>query len=187
MEAEREGVCLHLAEQEERTTDMVPAEGVVLVVLALALLREGHRPGRDYGSAGCQQKKNSIRAISDGYHIGDRDDGHDDDDGSSRTWPSRTRWGSAYSLSEKFPWLLERKFGIAAFDYWWGYTAAEIDLMVIDQPVISYKTEKKKSMMASRKEAAELDALTEAWENKRKGKSLAGKELSLSEFMKQKV
>lgn len=87
-------------------------------------------------------------------------------------------------MSEKFPWLFERHYGIAAYDYWWGYTAAEIDLMAIDQPVISYKTEKKKGMMASRKEVAELDALAEAWEKKRQGKRFVGKEFSLNDFMR---
>lgn len=56
--------------------------------------------------------------------------------------------------------------------------------MAIDQPVISYKTEKKKGMMASKKEVAELDALADAWEKKRQGKRFVGKEISLNDFMR---
>lgn len=73
--------------------------------------------------------------------------------------------------------------GIMEYGYRFGYTSAQIDLMVMDQPVISYKTEKKKGMMASRAEVDELNALTEAWEKKRKGKSYVGKEMNLNEFL----
>ena len=37
--------------------------------------------------------------------------------------------------------------------------------------------------MASRAEVDELNALTEAWEKKRKGKSYVGKEMNLNEFL----
>ena len=131
-------------------------------------------------------KKNSVGAISDGYHIGDRDDGHDDDDGSTRSWPSRTCWGAAFSLAEKFPFLFERRFGIRAYDYWWGYTSVEIDLMVLDQPVVNYNYGKKKngrSMIATKREVDELDALQSAWEKKRGGRTVVGEEFSLREFV----
>lgn len=81
------------------------------------------------------------------------------------------------------PWLFERRYGIAAFDYWWGYTAAEIDLMVIDQPVISYKSEKK-GMGNSAKDVKEMDDLADAWMKHNKGASATGKTISLNEFMK---
>lgn len=42
-------------------------------------------------------------------------------------------------------------------------------------------------MVATKKEAQELDALADAWEKKRGGKSLAGKSFSLDEFVKAKV
>ena len=92
-------------------------------------------------------------------------------------------------MSEKFPWLFERRFGIRAFDYWWGYTSCEIDLLTIDQPTIdsNYKKNKKKSMIATPKEEAELNALNDAWEKKRNGRSYAGKEFSLSDFVAGKL
>lgn len=78
--------------------------------------------------------------------------------------------------------------GIREYGWRFGYTSAQIDLMVVDQPVISYKDEKKKrSMMASKSEVDELDALTEAWQKKRKGKSFAGDKFSLEEFMEKKI
>lgn len=75
-------------------------------------------------------------------------------------------------------------------EYGWrfGYTSAQIDLMVMDQPVISYKDDKKKrSMMASKSEVNELDALTEAWQKKRGGKTFVGGQFSLDEFVKNKI
>ena len=136
-----------------------------------------------------RQKKNSVGTIGSEYHISDRNDGHDDDDGGTRGWPSRTRWGAAYSLAEKFPFLFERRFGIRAFDYWYGYSACLIDLMAMDQPVIEYssKDKKKGSMMASRSEVDSLNELTEAWENKRKGKSFVGQKVDLGDFLNQKM
>ena len=61
--------------------------------------------------------------------------------------------------------------------------------MVMDQPVIDYggKAKKKGSMMASRAEVDALNELTEAWENKRQGRSFVGQKVSLSEFLRQEV
>ena len=137
-----------------------------------------------------RQKKNSTRAIGIEYHISDRHDGHDDDDGSTRVWPSRTQWGAAYALAEKFPFLFERRFGIRAFDYWYGYSSVQIDLMVMDQPVIDYNCKKnngRKSMMATKQEMEELEALQKAWDKKRNGRTFAGKKISLNDFVNGKI
>lgn len=87
------------------------------------------------------------------------------------------------------PFLFERRFGIRAFDYWYGYSACQIDLMVMDQPVIDYSGDKNRrgSMMATRAEVDALDELTEAWEQKRQGKTFVGQKVSLDDFLKQKV
>ena len=86
------------------------------------------------------------------------------------------------------PFLFERRFGIRAFDYWYGYSACQIELMMIDQPVISYgKAKKKGSMMATRQEVRELDELQEAWERRRQGKTFVGGSFSLNEFMAGKI
>ncbi len=78
--------------------------------------------------------------------------------------------------------------GIREYGWRFGYTSAQIDLMVMDQPVISYKDDKKKrSMMASKSEVNELDALTEAWQKKRGGKTFVGEQFSLDEFVKNKI
>ena len=88
-------------------------------------------------------------------------------------------------MSEKFPWLFERRFGIRAFDYRFGYTAAQIELMVMDQPTITYdhKDKKRGSMMATKREVEEMDELTRAWKA-RHGESRVGKEFSLEGFLK---
>ena len=88
------------------------------------------------------------------------------------------------------PWLFERKFGIRAFDFWWGYTFCEIDLMTIDQPVIDYSNQKqsgKNSMILSKKEEDEMTSLVAEWNADRKGKSYAGRTFSLDDFMNGKV
>lgn len=54
--------------------------------------------------------------------------------------------GAAFSLSDKFPWLFERKFFIKAYDYWYGYSKAQIELMMIDQPITVYPKDKKNSV-----------------------------------------
>ena len=122
------------------------------------------------------------------YHISDRDDGRadDDDDGGSKSYPSRTSWGAAYSLAEKYPFLFERRYGIAAYDYWWGYTSAQIDLMVADQPLIVYRKDKKKHNAdgSVRHTAEEMDKLWDDWvKEKEKEGSLVGKEIDLGKWL----
>ena len=74
------------------------------------------------------------------------------------------------------------------YGYRFGYTSAQIDLMVADQPVIDYgKTKKRGSMMANKSEVDELDALTSAWEKKRNGRSFVGQTVDLNDFLQQKV
>jgi len=58
---------------------------------------------------------------------------------------------------------------------------------MIDQPVIDYG-EKKKGMGNSRQDVSEMDALAEAWAKKKADEgSMAGKTVSLSEFVKKEV
>lgn len=85
---------------------------------------------------------------------------------------------------------MERHFGIKAFDYWWGYSACQIELMIIDMPLIDYNFKKnngKKSMIATKAEEEEMDALQKAWDNKRNGRSFVGKTVNLNEFVQDKI
>lgn len=154
---------------------------MALGILAMAVLCEGHKPSGRGGGAGGGKKKTSARAVLDGYHISDRNDGRDDDDEESRStvWPSRTSWGAAHSLAEKYPFLFERRFGIRAYDYWWGYTAAQIELMTTDVPIVRYKNDKEK-----KHNKKDMDALADAWAARRKGKTLKGEKVSLSEWLR---
>lgn len=71
---------------------------------------------------------------------------------------------------------MERRFGIAAYDYWWGYTKAQIELMIADQPFVSYKKKKKATKQS-------MDKLYEEWEQRRKEKgSLVGRTIDLNSF-----
>lgn len=154
---------------------------MALGILALAVLRERHKPSGRGGCIGGSKKKTSARAVLDGYHISDRNDGRDDDDEEKRStvWPSRTSWGAAHSLAEKYGFLFERRFGIRAYDYWWGYTSAQIELMTVDVPIVRYKSDEQKKHGKK-----EMDALADAWAERRKGKTLKGKKVSLSEWLK---
>lgn len=90
-------------------------------------------------------------------------------------------------MSEKFGFLFERRFGIRAFDYWWGYTTAQIELMVMDQPVIDYGKEKK-GMGNGRADVSEMDALADAWAKRNADEgSMAGKTVNLGDFVNGKV
>lgn len=133
-------------------------------------------------------KKNSIVSLLTAYHISDRDGGRDDDDDSegSESYPSRTSWGAAYSLGEKYPFLFASRFGVRAYDYWWGYTSAQIDLMVSDQPLIVYKKEKKRNADGSVKHTKkEMDDLYDRWAARKAAEgSMAGKKINLSEWLR---
>lgn len=91
-------------------------------------------------------------------------------------------------MSEKFGWLFERRFGIRAFDYWYGYTTAQIELMVMDQPVMTYKKDKKssKSLFGTKAEVDEMEQLTDAWEARHK-ESMVGKKINLGEFLRRDI
>ena len=75
-----------------------------------------------------------------------------------------------------------------AYDYWWGYSAAQIDLMVADQPVIVYKKDVKRNADRSvRHTKKEMDELWEKWEKKKaKEGSKVGKRINLGEWMREK-
>lgn len=69
-----------------------------------------------------------------------------------------------------------------AYDYWWGYTAAQIELMAIDQPVVQYsKKDLKNSGVPSKKK---MEDIAKKWEREKAGrKSYVGREVSLSELL----
>ena len=57
--------------------------------------------------------------------------------------------------------------------------------MVIDQPTVSWKQQRKseRSMFGTKKEVDEMEALADAWTEANKGKSMVGKNVSLSDFV----
>lgn len=65
-----------------------------------------------------------------------------------------------------------------AYDYWYGYTAAEIELMSIDQPLVSYNNKKKEEKHTTE----ELNATMEEWERTHGSYELKGEKVSLSEL-----
>lgn len=85
-----------------------------------------------------------------------------------------------FSLAEKYGFLLERKFGVGAYDYWWGYTVAQIETAVIDAPLTKYKNDKKGGEKKYSK--AKMDAMYDRWKAKRGGRRFAGKTLTPEEI-----
>lgn len=154
----------------------------LLGILALDVLCERLQYGRVAKHNGYSEKKNSVGSLYAAYHIDDRDERPDDgdDEEGTRSYPSRTTWGAAYSLAEKFPFLFERRFGVRAYDYWNGYTIAQINLMVADQPLVVYP--KNKEAKPTKKK---MDDAYERWAARKKGEqSMLGKEVSLKDFLK---
>lgn len=110
------------------------------------------------------------------YHISDRDEGHDndDDEGGSKAFPSRETWGAAWSIGEKHPSLTEPLilfFGlwrIPMWGYYWQYTLAQIELLSVDGPLISYnrknRTKDNKSAPAVR--AEDVNRKVKEWQEK---------------------
>lgn len=100
----------------------------------------------------------------------------------STAYPSRTSWGAAHSLAEKFPFLFERRFGIRAYDYWYGYTHAQIELMSVDVPIVVYENTDKKN--ATKRE---MDDLADQW-YKNKGETFKkGEKINLTEYLNSKI
>lgn len=73
--------------------------------------------------------------------------------------------------------MFERRFGIKAYDYWWGYSKAQIELMIADQPFVSYN--RKKDVKKTKKS---MDALADAWFEKKKKDGSLGITNPLSGF-----
>lgn len=154
----------------------------LLGLLALVVLCERCRHGRVANDNGYSEKKNSVGGVYAAYHIDDRDERPDDDDDEegTRSYPSRTTWGAAYSLAEKYPFLFERRYGVKAYDYWNGYTIAQINLMVADQPLVVYPKSKKEK--ATKKK---MDDAYDRWAARKKGEqSMLGQKVSLKDFLK---
>lgn len=76
---------------------------------------------------------------------------------------------------------MERRYGIRAYDYWWGYTSAQIDLMIADQPLVVYPKDKGEKKAPTRKT---MDDFADKWMAKKQGKTLSGQKISLDEYLR---
>ena len=66
------------------------------------------------------------------------------------------------------------------YEYMWGMTSAQIELLVFDVPIVVYNTEKKKFGKVSEKRINEVN---EEWKKQYGGKEKGGK-IDLSRFTK---
>lgn len=71
------------------------------------------------------------------------------------------------------------RFGIRAYDYWWGYTSAQIDLMIADQPIAVYAKNGDNKKAPTK---AKMDDLWARWAEKHKT-SASGEKIKLSEYL----
>lgn len=85
-------------------------------------------------------------------------------------------------MSEKFPWLFERRFFIRAYDYWYGYSKAQIELMAIDQPITVFPKNKKTSKNGGHTRA-EMQKIAEEWEKKHGKAGRVSEKINMSEFL----
>ena len=120
------------------------------------------------------------------YHVLDRGKGYADehDDEGSRTYPSRTPFGARFSDRKRLQWLHTSRyflFGLIEVKEWpylWGYTAAQIQLMMIDEPLTVYKKSDEKTE-AEKKTPEHMMEVVERW----KAKKRQGKGVKLSDFL----
>lgn len=78
--------------------------------------------------------------------------------------------------------MFERKFFVRAYDYWHGYTSAQIELMAIDQPLTVYPKDKKDSPNGGHTRA-EMQKIAEDWKKKYGEPGRVSEKIKLSDFM----
>lgn len=69
---------------------------------------------------------------------------------------------------------------IPMYEYYWGLTAAQIELLAMDCPVVVYKNKKDKPKHTKK----EMDALMAKWEAKQKEREEKGTKLNLNDFLR---
>ena len=95
-----------------------------------------------------------------------------DDEEGDRTYPSRTEPGAAWSLGEKHPDLVASKsffwglINVPMWNYYYGMTLAQIELLTSDCPIIIYNTKKDKKDGAKKPRAGEVNDAMRRWKNK---------------------
>ena len=115
------------------------------------------------------------------YHISDRDERLENEyeEGGSRSYPSRTAYGEAWTIGEKHPNLMASRsffFGlltIPMYEYRCVLSCAQIELLTIDKPVINYGMDKdgkrdKKGRDSKRPSKQQVIKKTKEWEDKYK-------------------
>ena len=73
---------------------------------------------------------------------------------------------------------------IPMYVYYWVMTAAQIELMAMDTPVVSYNHKKDKESEPTK---AEMDKLTERWMQRKKEREEKGLKVNLSDFLRKGV
>ena len=115
------------------------------------------------------KKKTTCNRILAEYHITDRDERHnnDDDEGRSKTFPSRTSWGTGWDIGKAHPSLMLPRmffffFQVDRWGYMWGYTIPQIELLAIDAPLIVYSDVNRKDKPTAKK----IEETNKKWANK---------------------
>lgn len=76
-----------------------------------------------------------------------------------------------------------------AYDYWWGYSSVQIDLMIADQPLVVYPKAKRLNADGSKKHTLkEMDDLYDRWvAKKEKEGSLVGEKININDYLNNKI
>lgn len=72
-------------------------------------------------------------------------------------------------------------YRVKAWDYWWGYTSAQIELMVTDAPLVVYDTDKKDDKGFKKATRKSVSEARKQWEEKY-GEN-GGKSVKLSDIL----
>ena len=78
--------------------------------------------------------------------------------------------------------MFETRFFIKAYNYWWGYTAAQIELMALDMPLVSYSHTKKDDDAFKNPTKKKMQDFYERWKAMRGGKTFAGGQYSVEDI-----
>lgn len=73
---------------------------------------------------------------------------------------------------------MERRFGVRAYDYWYGYTIAQIELMTADQPLVVYKSKDRKPTKA------QMDSFADKWAEMKKKDGEKKEKISLRDYLR---
>lgn len=114
-----------------------------------------------------------------------------DEDGGSRSYPSRTKFGAAFVDRKQLQWLVMPRyiFGlwrVSMYEYYWGHTAAQIQLMIVDAPLTVYQARKDKPKPGEKgftRTAEQAAREYDRWKKRQEEEKKRGVKIDLNTFL----